>query len=179
MKRTVLTILSAFIICCSFAQGTTATTTITTADKVYKHSGEVLDVKVIKVSEFTVSYKYPGEDAEQVISKLAVSKIKYSSGRTEEISDKIVVSGKDDWEKVQIISDKVQVVGLKKGEEVRGKTSGMLSYNTAGSADKKASKKIKEAAAEMGAPFVLLTSDKNDGFGIKQAVKNGVAYSYK
>jgi len=31
----------------------------------------------------------------------------------------------------------------------------------------------------MGAPFVLLTSDKNDGFGIKQAVKNGVAYSYK
>ena len=55
----------------------------------------------------------------------------------------------------------------------------MLSYNTASSADKKASRKIKEAAAEMGAPFVLLTSDKNDGFGIKQSVKNGVAYNYK
>jgi hypothetical protein len=75
--------------------------------------------------------------------------------------------------------DKAQTLGLKKGDEVRGKTSGMLSYNTAGSADKKASRKIKEAAAEMGAPFVLLTSDKNDGFGIKQAVKNGVAYNYK
>lgn len=174
MKRTILTILSAFFICCAFAQSTN-----TASDKVYKHSGEVMDVKVIKVGEFTVTYKYPGEDAEQVISKLAVSKINYSSGRTEEISDKVMVSGKDDWEKVQIITDKAQVVGLKKGEEVRGKTSGLLSYNTAGSADKKASRKLKEAAADMGAPFILLTSDKNDGFGVKQSIKNGVAYSYK
>jgi hypothetical protein len=55
----------------------------------------------------------------------------------------------------------------------------MLSYNTAGSADKKATRKLKEDAAEMGAPFILLTSDKNDGFGVKQAIKNGVAYNYK
>lgn len=149
------------------------------SDKLFKHSGEALDVKVIKVGEFTITYKFPGEDAEQVISKLAVNKITYSSGRTEEISEKIVVSGKSDWEKVQIITDKAQVVGLKKGEEVKGKTSGMLSYNSAGSADKKASRKLKEDAAEAGAPFVLLTSDKSDGFGIKQSVKNGIAYSYK
>lgn len=148
-------------------------------DKLFKHSGETLDVKVVKVGEFTVNYKFPGEDAEQVIGKLAVNKITYSSGRTEEISEKIVVSGKSDWEKVQIITDKAQVVGLKKGEEVKGKTSGMLSYNSAGSADKKASRKLKEDAAETGAQFVLLTSDKSDGFGIKQSIKNGIAYSYK
>ena len=149
------------------------------ADKLYKHSGEVLDVKIIKVGEQSITYKYPGEDAEQTIGKLAVGKIQYSSGRTEEISEKIVVSGKDDWEKVQIVSDNAQVVGLKKGEEIRGKTSGLFSYNTAGSADKKASKRIKEAAAELGAPFVLMTSEKSDGFGVKQSIKNGVAYSYK
>ncbi len=174
MKKAILSILSVFIICCSFAQDTNKS-----SDKLYKHSGEVLDVKIIKVGEFTISYKYPGEDAEQVISKLAIAKIVYSSGRAEDISEKVVISNKDDWEKVQIITDKAQVVGLKKGEEVRGKTSGLLSYNTAGSADKKASKKLKEAAAEMGAPFILLTSDKNDGFGIKQAIKNGVVYNYK
>ena len=148
-------------------------------DKLYKHSGQTLDVKIVKVGEFSITYKYPGEDAEQVIGKLAVGKITYSSGRTEEISEKIVVSGKDDWEKVQVINEKAQLVGLKAGEEIRGKTSGLLSYNTAGSADKKASRKIKEAAAELGAPYVLMTSDKNDGFGIKQSIKNGVAYSYK
>ncbi|MEO6330443.1 MAG: hypothetical protein ABIO55_16025 [Ginsengibacter sp.] len=174
MKKAFLSLLSFFlIVCSSFAQ------TAGTADKLYKHAGQVLDVKIVKVGEFSITYKFPGEDAEQVISKLAVAKVSYSSGRTEDISEKVVVSGKDDWENVQVLTDNAQVVGLKKGDEVRGKTSGMFSYNSAGSADKKASRKIREAAAEAGAPFILLTSDKSDGFGVKQSIKNGVMYSYK
>jgi hypothetical protein len=148
-------------------------------DKLLKHSGETLDVKIIKIGETTISYKYPGEDAEQLIGKFAVATITYSSGRKEQISEKIEISSKDDWEKVEILTDKSQVIGLKKGEEVRGKTSGLLSYNTAGSADKKATKRIKEDAAEKGAPFILMTSDKTDNFGVKQAIKNGVTYFYK
>ena len=151
-----------------------------TADKMKKHSGETLDVKVIKVNEETISYKYPGEDAEQTIGKFAVASITYgSSGRKEEITEKIEISDKGDWEKVQIITTINQVVGLKKGEEVKGKTAGLISYNTAGSADKKATKRLKEAAAELGAPFILLTSDKSDGFGVKQSMKKGVTYNYK
>lgn len=172
MKKAFLFLLSLiFMASASFAQ--------TSSDKMYKHSGEVLDVKIIKVGETTITYKYPGEDAEQTISKLAVNKIVYGSGRTEEVTDKVVISGKEDWEKVQIVTDPSNVVGLKKGDEVRGKTSGMFTYNSAGSADKKATKKIREAAADAGAPFVLLTSDKSDGFGAKQSIKNGVLYSYK
>ncbi len=174
MKKTILSLLSTFLLICSYGQASESTT-----DKMYKHSGEVLNVKIVKVGDFAITYKYPGEDAEQVISKLAIGKVTYSSGRNEDISDKISVSGKEDWEKVQILTDQAQVVGLKKGEDVRGKTSGMLSYNSAGSADKKAARKIKEAAAEAGAPFILLTSDKNDGFGVKQSIKNGVTYTYK
>jgi hypothetical protein len=172
MKKLLLVSLATLLIAAvSFAQ--------TTADKLYQHSGKVLEVKIIKVGELSISYKYPGEDAEQVIGKLAVSKIVFSSGRTEEISEKISVSSQDDWENVQIITDKSQVVGLKAGEEVGGKTAGFITYNSAGSADKKATKKIKEAAAEMGAQFILMTSDKSDGFGAKQAMKKGVTYSYK
>lgn len=172
MRKITFLLMASLLVCISsFAQAT--------VDKMVKHSGETLNVKIIKVAEFTIIYKYPGEDAEQTISKNAVAKITYASGRTEEITEKIVISDKSDWEKVQILTDKVQVVGLKKGEEVRGKTAGLLSYNTAGSADKKATKKIKEAAAEMGAPFVLLTGDKSDGYGVKQSMKNGTAYSYK
>jgi hypothetical protein len=173
MKKIVLFLVGALVFCSAFSQ------TSATADKIFKHSGESFDAKIIKVGEATIIFKYPGEDAEQEIGRLAVSKIVYGSGRSEQISEKVTVSDKNDWEKVQIITDKAQVLGLKKGEEVRGKTSGMLSYNTAGSADKKASRKIKEAAAEMGAPFVLLTSDKNDRFGVNQSIKNGVAYNYK
>ncbi len=169
MKKILLSAIIMLSTILSFAQN----------DKLLKHSGETLEVKVIKVGEATISYKYPGEDAEQTIGKMAVATITYSSGRKEDISEKVVIGGKDDWEKVQIITDASQVIGLKKGEEVRGKTSGFISYNSAGSADKKATKRIKEAAAELGAPFVLMVSDKNDGFGIKQSVKNGVAYNYK
>lgn len=175
MKKMILSLLSLFFVAfTSIGQTTTAT-----ADKMYEHAGQTIDVKVIKVGETTITYKYPGEDAEQTIGKLAVAKIVYASGRTEEISDKVVVGSKDDWENVQIVTDPSQVLGLKKGDEVRGKTSGMFSYNSAGSADKKAAKKLKEAAAEAGSPFVLLTADKSDGFGVKQSIKKGVLYSYK
>lgn len=168
MKKIILSAVVSLFTLAGFAQ-----------DKMLKHSGETLDVKIVKVGEEVITYKYPGEDAEQTIGKLAIASITYASGRKEDISEKIVISGKEDWEKVQILTDKSQVVGLKKGEEVRGKTSGLISYNTAGSADKKATKRMKEAAAELGAPFVLMTSDKADGFGVKQSIKNGVTYTYK
>ncbi len=170
MKKITLFLAFAFGCLTTFAQ---------TTDKIKMHSGETLDVKVIKVGETTINYKYAGEDAEQTIGKHAVATITYSSGRKETVSPKIIVSGKDDWENVQILTNASEVLGMKKGEEIKGKTSGLLSYNTAGSADKKATRKIKEAAAEMLAPFVLMTSDKSDGFGVKQSIKNGIAYSYK
>ena len=177
MKRLTFTLLAAVLCLSVFAQTEAATVK---SDVMAKHSGEKLDVKVLKVGETTISYKYPGEDAEQTIGKFAVASISYgSSGRKEVISEKIIISGKDDWEKVEILTDKNQVIGLKQGETVRGKTSGMFTYHSAGSADKKATKKIKEAAAEVGAPFILMTSDKADGFGAKQSIKNGVIYSYK
>lgn len=169
MRKSILTLFTALFSLAVFAQN----------DQMVKHNGEKLDVKVIKVGETTITYKYPGEDAEQTIGKYAVASIKYGgSGRKETITQKVVVNGKSDWENVVILTDKSQVLGLKEGEAVRGKTSGLISYQTAGSADKKATRKIKEAAAEDGAPFVLMTSDKADGFGVKQSVKNGVTYSY-
>lgn len=149
-------------------------------DKLKKHSGETLEVKVLKVNETAINFKYPGEDAEQTIGKYSVANITYgSSGRKEDITEKVVVMGKNDWEKVVILTNASEVIGLKKGEEIKGKTSGFISYNTAGSADKKATRKLKEEAAEAGAPFILMTADKADGYGVKQSMKKGIAYSYK
>jgi hypothetical protein len=150
-----------------------------TNDKMKKHSGETLEVKIVKVGETTVSYKYPGEDAEQTIGKYAIASITYGSGRKEDISEKIVVNGKDDWEKVVILTEASEVIGLKKGDEIRGKTSGITGFHSAGSADKKATKKLKEEAAESNAPFVLMTADKSDNFGNKQSIKKGYYYTYK
>jgi hypothetical protein len=151
-----------------------------TNDKIYKHNGEVILVKVIKVAESVITFKFPSEDVEQTVGKLVVEKIEYSSGRVESISEKVVINGKKDWEKVQIITDKSAVIGLRKGDEINGKTSSWFSYNTQSGADKKSTKHIKETAAEHNVPFILLTTDKEvaNWSGVAQGLKKGIIYTY-
>ena len=144
----------------------------------FKHNGEKAEVKIIKVGEFTINFSYPGETSEQTIGKYAVAKIEYASGRSEEITEKIAVSGEDDWEKVVILEDKGAAIGLKKLDEIRGKTNAVQMFGTGASNDKKSLMKLKKAAAAMGASFILMTSDKDNQF-TGQAIKKGIAYSYK
>lgn len=153
-------------------------------DQITKHSGEVVKGKVVKLEEFTVIFKYDGEDAENTISKYAIEKIVYGkSGRVEEITEKIEVKGEADWEKVVILEDKAYIAGLKKGDEVRGKT-GLINFQTGNTGDKKAEKKLKMDAAKIGCPFILLTADKttvganSNALGGSQAIKKGIGYKY-
>lgn len=154
------------------------------SDKIYKHSGEVVEGKVKRVEEFTIVFVYDGEEAENTLGKYAIEKIVYGkSGRQEEITEKIVVKSKDDWEKVVILEDKSYIAGLKKVGEVRGKT-GLINFQTGNTGDKKAEKKLKMDAAEEGCPFILLTADKttvganSNALGGSQAIKKGVSYKY-
>lgn len=153
-------------------------------DKIYKHNGETVDGKVIRLDEYTITFRYDGEDAENTISKYAVEKIVYGkTGRVEEITEKIVINGEQDWEKVVILEDKGYIAGLKKVDEIRGKT-GLINFQTGNTGDKKAEKKLKMAAAAMGCAFVLQTADKttvganSNALGGSQAIKKGVAYKY-
>ncbi|CAA7197049.1 hypothetical protein [Chryseobacterium potabilaquae] len=154
-------------------------------DKIYRHNGETIEGKVLKVEEYNIVFKYDGEDTENSLSKYAVEKIVYTTGRTENMTKKIVVKGKDDWEKVMIIEDKAYLGGLKKGDEIRGKT-GFISYHTGNTADKKAEKKLKIEAAEKGMPFIFMleskdinqTGYKGKAFGNVQSIKKGITYNY-
>lgn len=155
-------------------------------DKIEMHNGKTVEGSVVRVTDFTIVYKYAGEDAEQSVGKYAVAKIVYGkSGREEKISDKIVVSSKDDWESVVLLIDKSEATGLVKADEIKGKTS-MINYRSAANSDKKSQQRLKEEAAAMGCPFVLITSDKDPGsngansggLGSTQSIKKGVAYKY-
>lgn len=154
------------------------------ADKIFKHNGEVVEGKVVKLEEYTIIFKYDGEDAENTVGKYAVEKIVYGkTGRVEQITEKIIINGEADWEKVVILEDKAYIAGLKKAGEVRGKT-GLINFQTGNTGDKKAAKKLKMDAANLGCPFVLMTSDKttvganSNALGGSQAIKTGVAYKY-
>ena len=153
-------------------------------DKIFKHSGEEVEGKVIRLEEYTVVFVYEGETAENTLGKYAIEKIVYgSSGRVEEVTEKIDISGKNGWENVVILEDKSYIAGLSKGGEVRGKT-GLINFQTGNSGDKKAEKKLKMDAAELGCPFILLTADKttvganSNMLGGSQAIKKGIAYTY-
>ena len=153
-------------------------------DVITKHNGETVNGKVIRLEEYTVVFKYDGEDAENSLGKYAIEKIVYGkSGRVEEVSEKILVNGEADWEKVVILEEKSYIAGLKKAGEVRGKT-GLINFQTGNTGDKKAQKKLKMDAAKLGCPFVLMTSDKttvganSNALGGTQAIKTGVAYKY-
>ncbi|WP_228479185.1 hypothetical protein [Flavobacterium soyangense] len=153
-------------------------------DVITKHSGETVKGKVLRVDEYTVVFVYDGEDAENSIGKYAIEKIVYGkSGRTEAVTEKIVVNGEADWEKVIILEEKSYIAGLKKGGEVRGKT-GLINFQTGNTGDKKADKKLKMAAAAIGCPFVLMISDKttvgasSNALGGSQAIKTGIGYKY-
>jgi len=153
-------------------------------DVITKHSGEVVKGKVLRVDEYTVVFVYDGEDAENSIGKYAIEKVVYGkSGRVEDITEKIVVNGEVDWEKVIILEEKSYIAGLKKVGEVRGKT-GLINLQTGNTGDKKAEKKLKMAAAAIGCPFILMTSDKttvganSNALGGTQAIKTGIGYKY-
>ncbi len=153
-------------------------------DVITKHNGETVEGKVVRVEEYTIVFRYDGEDAENSIGKYAIEKIVYGkSKRVEEVSEKIVVKTEEDWEKVVILEEKSYIAGLKKEGEVRGKT-GLINYHTGNTGDKKAEKKLKMEAAKLGCPFILLTADKatvgasSNGLGGSQAIKKGIAYKY-
>ena len=174
MKKFILTLALIFGFAVSNAQ----------VDVITKHNGETVKGKVIKLDEYTVIFKYDGEDAENAISKYAIEKIVYGkSGRVEEVTEKIVVSTEDDWEKVVVFEEKSYIAGLKKVSEVRGKT-GLINFQTGNTGDKKAEKKLKMAAAALGCPFIYMTADKatvganSNAIGGSQNIKTGIAYKY-
>lgn len=156
------------------------------ADQIFLHNGDIINGKVNKIGEQTINFVYEGEDAEQTLGKFAVEKIVYGkSGRTQDVTDKIIVNGEADWANVTIIEDLGAVTGLTRKGEIKGKTA-FINFRTGAGSDRKAEEKLKKEAAAMKCPFILLTSDKDidrkgsggGGFGQVQSVKKGIGYAY-
>src|SRR5690554_2635038 len=76
------------------------------SDKIHKHNGDVISGKIVRINEKTITFIYDNESSEQIIGKYAVEKITHgSSGREEEISERIVVNGEQDWDKIIVFFD--------------------------------------------------------------------------
>jgi hypothetical protein len=153
-------------------------------DSLFFHNGNVVAGQVLRVGEYTISYKYSGEEAEHVAGRYAIEKIRYKSSRTEHVSEKIVINGEDEWRKVLILEDKSQIAGLQRNSDISGFTA-FINLHTPNTGDEKALEKLKREAAEKKCPFIYLNFDRETkfsgfviGLGASQYKKTGIAYSY-
>jgi hypothetical protein len=150
-------------------------------DVIYCHSGKQLRVKVAQVGENSISYLFSGESVVNTIGRAAVSRIQFESGRIEEISETISISGNDGWENVIITNNPNEIVGLKRLGEIKAKAGGYWSLRSTKGSDRKSTERIKREAAELGGHVVYLQQHETKGralYSNPESFQSGVAYGY-
>lgn len=157
-------------------------------DKVFLHNGTTMEVSVKGISNGVITYSYPGESMTQEVSEKQVEKIVFASGREQQVSEKVIVRDKSDWEKVIITNIESDVAGLVQKGEVKGSKTGSSLSNTA-KIQEKAEREMKEEAAKMGAHVIFIKNYQvRDGGGMNavtgfghnaKASVSGTAYGYE
>jgi hypothetical protein len=138
-------------------------------------------VYISSISDRTVTFNYPDEEVEYTRSKNSIEEIVFASGRRADGSEKVSVNGPHDWLKVIITDNPDDIEGLTKKGDLYVKSTATTVFSGAQKIDEKATKKIKQRAAQMGAHIVYVQSQTNDK-GIRRvnrSIKSGVAYGYR
>jgi hypothetical protein len=149
------------------------------------HNGSTIDCKVKSTDGSIITFVYTGEELIQKISKIAINSIKFASGRTQVITEKIDLSGEDAFQNGILTKNLDDVEGLTRIGEVKGKTA-FISYRSGANADKKSEERLKQDCLKIGGVVVLVTEDKDyavgktyeKGLGSSQTRMVGVAYKY-
>jgi hypothetical protein len=145
-------------------------------DEIVKLNGERMNVEIKKVNEVSIDFIYAGETVLQSMYKNSVESIKYSSGREEKITSKIVVLSEEEFQKVIITNNDADVKGLTRVGELIGKHS--ILYGGQAKIRNTAMEKLKREAAKQGAHIVLIQSDQFSMTPINNVLIQGVAYKY-
>lgn len=173
MKRIALFVsFVTLIITASFAQ-----------DVVTMHNGTVAKGKVVENEPTFIKFMYEGETVASTLGKVAIEKIQFESGRVEECSQKIVINNpKKEYEKIQVLREKDECVGLVRIQEFTEKSGGAWSLGTtAGKYMQKTIKKLQQKAADLGGCAILITSEESKGrsfFRNPDARMSAVVYKY-
>ena len=132
---------------------------ISAQDEIFFHNGNTATGKVSEVTDTFVRFSYEGEDVVNVIGRRAISEIRFRSGRIQQMSEKVCVNSSLDWERVRVVNDRNEVMGLKSLGQIEKHSSGTWSFSiTAGHFSEKTLKKIRQEAAKRGGCFVLILS---------------------
>lgn len=134
-------------------------------------------MKVLSTSENGVTFSWPGETMTISMSKNLIEEIKYASGRKEKLSEKIVIRGEDDWEKIKITTQASDIEGLVKKSDLTGTSPNLGLYTPLKKAESKILLQLKHDAAKLGAHIILITNPLTEQK--TRYTIGGVAYGYK
>jgi len=151
-------------------------------DKIFTHHKDSIICKIVEIEDKSIKYKYVGEDLVNSISKNNVSQVKFESGRIQKFTEKIIINGESDWQKVQITNIESDVEGLTQVEKITIKMSKDWIYNETVKFNN-AKDELKKEAAKKSCHLVLLltTIGKKGHLDIIDRPKwsiTGVIYKY-
>ena len=168
MKKIVLSALGCLLAVSAYSQ-----------DKLYTHKGDTLNVYIKEVNENSIKFTYPNEQSVNTLSKNVIEKIEHQSGRVEQVSEKIVIKGFKDWEKVVVTNLESDVQGLTKGEEMKAKAKG-TTFTSQGRVEARAFDKLKKEAASKGYhTLLILTTTGKSGSPYSSSSSSIRAIGYK
>jgi len=150
-------------------------------DIIIKHNGEHLNVKVIAVDE-EITFFYPNESVINGLGKSCVKEIIFTSGRIQQITEKVILNSIDDWEKVQITANPEDIKCLVRKGDITASASNSWNFKSKTGVDKKAIEKIKKEAVALKAHIILIQSENKSNANFwsgASSSKNGVAYGYE
>lgn len=160
-------------------------------DTIFQSDGTIIPVLVKEVNETSIKYVFPNEDLINSISKNAVQKIHYKSGRLEEFSSSLnLLSIKSclDFEKVQISKLESEVIGLYKIDNIDAKASGVTSVSSLAKIQERAYSKLKIEAAMIGSNVVYINEQHSEagqaggqygGGKVPTVTVSGICYTSK
>ena len=152
-------------------------------DVITLHNGTIAKGKVVENEPTFIRFVYEGENVSSTLGKVAIENIKFQSGRVEECSQKIVITNPNkEYEKIQVLREKDECVGLTRVQEFTEKSGGMWSLGaTAGKYMQKTIKKLQKKAASLGGCAILITSEDSKGASIfrnPDARVSAIVYKY-
>ena len=157
--------------------------TVKSQDKVIILNGDTIHCQILEFNGIALTYKLSSPDTVCYMSSGKIYQILYSNGEIQNVSKRIMIAGKKDWEKVILTSDMADIEGLVKVSDLKTKT--YAAYDVEKARDE-GQIKLRKEAAELGA-FIVLITDQHAGIALLPDPKNNyvksvfkaTAYTYK
>jgi hypothetical protein len=158
-------------------------------DTIFKMDGDIIAVNILEVNETSVKFLYPQEKATHSLSKNAISKVHFSSGRKQEfaVSHNLArVKGCREWEKVQVSRMEFEIHGLYKIDMIGAKAKGATTLSSLAKLQDRAYNKVKIETAMLGGnmAYILEQNTEEAIFGGENAPSktpgvtlSGIAYT--